>query len=221
MTSAPIRLVLVEDDPAACERVAAAVAASDDIVLVAVFHDAESALARLLDERMPADIVLVDLVLPGADGVEVIRRLGAGRADVESVVLTTMEDDRSVFAALEAGATGYLVKAQGVASLREDLGILLRGGSPISPTIARRLVERFRREPAPAPSSARSGADPLTAREREVLARLARGASYGAIARELGIGTGTVQSHIKSLYGKLGIHSRAEALREAYRRRLR
>ena len=223
MSAAPIAVVLVEDDRSVCQRIERLLAGSSEVVLAAVFHDAETAHDRLLVERVAAEVVVVDLVLPGMNGIELIRRLGAGRAELETIVLTTVEDDETVFEALEAGASGYLVKTAGLDALRDGLMVLLRGGAPMTPTIARRLLEGFRgaRGATDARAPAPSDPGPLTAREIEVLVRLAQGASYGSIGKDLGIGTGTVQSHIKAIYRKLGIHSRSEATREVYRRRLR
>jgi DNA-binding NarL/FixJ family response regulator len=223
MSSDRIRVVVVEDDRAVCERIARTLERSDDVMLATVFHDAEAALVNLVEERAAVDVAVIDLVLPNMSGVELIRRLGIERADVETVVLTNAEDDASVFDALQAGASGYLLKTDGIAALHENIAVLLRGGSPKSPVIARRVIEGLRgdRGARPLGTEPTTDAGPLTEREREVLSRLARGSSYASIGRELGIGTGTVQSHIKSIYRKLGIHSRSEAVREAYRRRLR
>lgn len=218
MSSPPLGVALVEDDHAARARIRRELERTSGVAVAGEFGTGEEALARLLDGGLHADVAIVDLVLPGTSGLEVIRRLHVERPRLETLVLTTVEDSDAVLAALEAGASGYIVKSDGLAALREGLAALLAGGSPMSPAIARRVIDHLRGArsgSAPAPSAA----DPLTAREREVLGQLARGATYTTIARALDIGIGTVQSHVKAIYRKLGVHSRAEAAREAFRRR--
>lgn len=218
MTDTRIRIALVEDDLELCRELQRALSGSRHVVLSSVHHDAETALASLVEQRAPVDVAVVDLGLPGTSGIEVIRELAERRREVESVVFTVSEDDDSVFGALMAGASGYILKSAGSKRMIEAVLDVARGGAPMSPAIGRRVLARLRTSDEPHTMPRLGG---LTQREGEILAMLAKGMTYASIARSLSIGVGTVQSHVKAIYRKLNIHSKAEALAEAYRRGLR
>lgn len=152
------------------------------------------------------DLVLIDLGLPDGSGLDVLRFLQRHQSPSLTVVLTVMEEDEMLLAAFSAGANGYLLKEQSAPEMKENL-IRLKNGSPIlSPTIARRLIEHFRQTgPAKAEESG------LTPREIEILALIARGFRNRDVAEKLNVSENTVASHIKSIYQKLAISSRAEA----------
>jgi DNA-binding NarL/FixJ family response regulator len=208
-----VRVVVVEDDPVVAEGVAQ-VLRGTRFEVAARFGDAESALGALR-RGLGADVALVDLGLPGLPGVELIRRLAGARPPVECVVLTVHDDDDHLFGALRAGATGYLLKSAPDGALVDGLEQLAAGGAPMSAGIARRVLRGLRAEAAPAPDAA-----PLTPREVEVLDLLSRGFTYASIGRGLGIACGTVQAHIKSIYRKLDVATKAEAATEGFRRGL-
>lgn len=151
------------------------------------------------------DLALIDLGLPDGSGLDVLRRLRAGHPETLCVVTTVMGDDAHIVAALSAGAHGYLLKGQQPALLSRQLTQLAQGVPPLSPSIARRIMEHFRRT---GPAAAEGD---LTAREREVLALIGRGLRNSEVAETLGIAENTVAGYIKSIYRKLGISSRAEA----------
>ena len=162
--------------------------------------------------RRDFDLAVIDLGLPDGSGMEVLRNLRLVRPETVAVVSTVMGDDAHIVAALSAGAEGYLLKEQPEDLLRHQLGQLANGIPALTPSIARRIMEHFRYTgPAEQPE------DELTVREREILALIARGLRNAEVAVETGLAVGTVASHIKSIYRKLGISSRAEAAWHAAR----
>ena len=188
------------------------------IKVVGSAADGEEAL-RLVAEHRP-DVVLMDLRMPRVDGVEATRRIKAGHPAVQIVVLTTYSDDESVFAALQAGARGYLTKDAGAEEIARAIDAVRGGAAQLDPSMQRRLVDalaagertsRRRREDLP---------DGLTRREGEVLALIAEGKSNAEIARELFISEATVKTHINNLFAKAGLRDRAQAVTYAYRKGL-
>ena len=152
------------------------------------------------------DAALIDLSLPDGSGIEVLRSLRARSADTLCVITTAMGDDAHIVAALSAGANGYLLKEQASEMIVRQLGQLAEGIPALSPAIARRIMEHFQLTgPAAAPEGS------LTEREREVLALISRGLRNVDVSEQLGLSGNTVATHIKSIYRKLGISSRAEA----------
>jgi DNA-binding NarL/FixJ family response regulator len=211
-----IRAVLIDDDRLVCDEVRRLLLPRSDAKLVGVFHDAPSGLRGLVDDKLACEVALVDLGLPGMSGIEVVRRLASARPEVDCLVFSASADDDDVFEALQAGASGYLLKGTDGQKLLDSIIEVAAGGAPMSPAIARRVLGRLR-DSRPPPKEPEAH---LTPRETEVLEMLARGLTYALIARALGIGAGTVQSHIKTIYRKLEINSKAEAAAEAFRRRL-
>lgn len=201
-------VLVVEDDPVTRDYLAAAVSANAQLELLGAAGTCTEARARL-QMRAPR-VLLVDLGLPDGDGVDLIREV-TRTADTDAMVVTVFGDERHVVAALEAGATGYLLKDSPLADIADAILRLIAGDSPISPKIARYLVRRFRTSP-PA-----HDADTivLTEREREVLDIMAKGFSYAEVARSLAMSPHTVGSHIKHIYRKLAVGSRGEAVYEA------
>ena len=162
--------------------------------------------------RSDYDLALIDLGLPDGSGLEVLRSLRLVRAETLCVVTTVMGDDAHIVAALSAGADGYLLKEQPEDLLAQQLRQLAAGLPALTPSIARRIMEHFRfTGPAADPE------DELTGREKEVLALIGRGLRNAEVAEEIGLAEGTVASHIKAIYRKLGISSRAEAAWHAAR----
>ncbi|WTL50605.1 response regulator transcription factor [Streptomyces sp. NBC_01497] len=186
------------------------------IEVVGAARDGEEAVA-LVGELAP-DVVLMDLRMPRCDGVEATRRIRRDHPGTQVVVLTTYADDESLFAALQAGARGYLTKdAQGEEIVRavEDV---LAGQAGLAPAVQRRLLERFTAPPVASPPVQLP--DGLTAREAEVLALVAEGLSNKEISGRLHIGAATVKTHINNLFAKTGVRDRAQAVRYAYQRGL-
>ncbi|MEU5631189.1 response regulator [Streptomyces rishiriensis] len=157
------------------------------------------------------DVILMDLRMPGGAGVDAIRELTRRRARAKILVLTTYDTDSDTLPAIEAGATGYLLKDAPRDELFTAVRAAAEGRTVLSPAVATRLVTAVRAPRTPA-------AEPLSAREREVLALVARGTSNREIARELFISEATVKTHLTHLYAKLGVNDRAAAVAAAYER---
>lgn len=166
------------------------------------------------------DVVLVDIGLPGASGIDLVRQLKPRLPDTQFMMLTVFEDTDAIFGALGAGATGYLLKKTVPRRLVEAIAELHAGGSPMSGAIARRLIEQFRSVPpsgspncGPTTSHSSPPATHLSPREHEILALLGKGRLYKEIAKTLGIAQGTVRTHIRRTYEKLHARNRMEAVR--------
>jgi DNA-binding NarL/FixJ family response regulator len=213
-----LRVAIIEDEPEFRLRFERILAAEPWLELVG--SAADFAQGRVLVEAQAADLYLVDLGLPDGDGRDLIRLATRDRADVDVLVVTVFGDDAHVLAAIEAGATGYLLKDSEPRQVVDWIRTLRAGGSPLNPVIARRLLQRFRggvpagRATAPQPAVP-AVVNPLSARETEILQLLAKGLSYAEIGELLGISAHTVTQHIKKIYRKLSVHSRGEAVFEA------
>ena len=214
---APTRILVVDDDDAFRESVCAAIARDDDMVLAAQGNSV--AAAREAIAHGDFDVALIDLGLPDGNGIDLIRDISRTLPDADVMVVTVFGDEAHVLASIEAGATGYLLKR----SLNDTLGATVRelraGGSPISPVIARQLLQRFKRDTPEPPQPAATVVDDggLSEREREVLLFIAKGFTVGEIANMLHLSAHTVATHVKHIYRKLAVHSRTEAVFEAGR----
>jgi len=204
-------VLLLEDDPVTRERLAGIVDAAPGLQLVAAVGDVRSALAWLGAHAPPA-VLLADLQLPDGSGIDVIRWLRRQAPASEAMVISVFGDEAHVVAAIEAGATGYLLKDASADEIAQAIVRLIAGESPISSAIARHLLRRF--QPATAAPAA-AAASPLTPRETQVLQLIAKGLSYQRIAETLGMSPHTVTTHIKQIYRKLAVNSRGEAVFEA------
>jgi DNA-binding NarL/FixJ family response regulator len=203
-------VLLLEDDPLTHERLAGIVRAGPGLVLAGACHDLKSALAWLAAHEPPR-VLLVDLQLPDGSGIDLIRAARRSAPQAEAMVISVFGDEAHVVAAIEAGATGYLLKDASADEITQAIERLLAGEAPISSAIARHLLRRFRSMPA----AAEPLASPLTQREGEVLQLIAKGLSYQRIADTLGMSPHTVTTHIKQIYRKLAVNSRGEAVFEA------
>jgi DNA-binding NarL/FixJ family response regulator len=210
-------VLIVEDEPEFTRRFSDAVLADPGLNLVGAVSTGRAAKAMLDAER--PDVMLVDLGLPDMNGVDVIRYASTRFPKCDILVVTMFGDDQHVLASIEAGATGYLLKDAVAERIAASIHELHAGGSPISPGIARRVLARFRLGPTPANPEPNPGpADaitPLTERETELLRLTAKGLSFETIGQLMGISPHTVVAHVKKIYRKLAVHSRAEAVYEA------
>lgn len=215
----PINVMIVEDDNVTRKYLAAAIQSEPALQVVAAFDSVQPALDWLVST--PVDLLLTDLGLPDGSGVDVIRACVDRWPKCGILVITMSSDDDSVLACIEAGAAGYVLKDAGRLDIVRALLDLHSGGSPISPLIARKVLGRMRDAmPPSAPASNAHAPSLLTRREAAILNLIARGDSYGEVARTLSVSVGTVQTHVKNIYGKLSVHSRGEAVFEAQRRGL-
>jgi DNA-binding NarL/FixJ family response regulator len=209
------RVALVEDDPVQSTAIVQALAAAPDLELVGEAGDLAGG-RRLLLQR--PDVLLVDLGLPDGRGIELISECAQRLPETEIMVVTVFGDEPSVMQSIAAGATGYLLKDLPAAAIVEHVRELLAGGSPISPLIARQVLNRLPREEL---HVAPSGATPsLSEQETRVLSMAATGLSYEEIAVQMGISRHSVQTYVKRAYRKLHVHSKVQALTEARRLRL-
>lgn len=199
-----IRVVVVEDDDWLREHQAADISNAAGLVCVHSYANGEDAIKGIPHDE--ADVVLMDIGLPGIGGVECVQKLKQVSPSVQVVMVTVYAGSDHVFAALLAGADGYLLKRATSEELAEAIRKVYRGESPMDPRIARQVVQYFGQLGRSAPSL-----QVLTARELEVLACLAKGAAYKEITDQLGMAMGTLICHIKSIYQKLHVHSRGEA----------
>ena len=206
-----IRVSLVEDDCQVREGLRLLIDNSKTCQCVGAFDSAEEALAKL--PALAADVVLMDIHLPGLSGIECIRRLKQTQPQLQIMMLTVFEDHDRIFHSLEAGASGYLLKQTPPEKLLEAIGELHLGGSPMSTQIARRVVEVFQK-----PATAKNSLPNLSPRETEILALLGKGYLYKEIASRLGISTETVRTHIHNTYEKLHVRTRTEAVMKAFGR---
>ena len=174
------------------------------------FQSVEQAIPCL--ETSAADIVLMDLGLPGMSGIEGIRRLKGRRPDLRLVALTVYEDDRRIFEALCAGASGYVLKKTPPARLLDCLQEVMAGGAPMSPEVASRVIALFREFRPPSQSLHH-----LTPHEVRLLGLLSQGHNYKTAAAALGSSVNTVGFHMKNIYSKLQVHSKSEAVAKALR----
>ena len=179
---------------------------------LAAYPNGELALAKIPANR--PDVVLMDIKMPGLSGIECVRRLKGLLPDLPVVMLTVFNDDENLFQSLKAGADGYLLKHSPSEALLESLSQILRGGAPMSPQIARSLIEYFRGQDGrpPVVNPPEVAADQLTAREQQILDQLTEGRSYKEIAAELKISIHTVGNHLRHIYEKLHVHSRSQAV---------
>lgn len=212
-----IGVLIVEDEPEFLRRFSDAVLSDPRMRLIGAVSDGQSALAMLAAVR--PDVVLVDLGLPDISGVEVIREAARRHPEADILVITIFGDDEHVLASIEAGAIGYLLKDSAMDHITPAILEVHEGGSPISPTIARRVLTRFRVQ-APAAGAAPDAAEatspsPLSARETDILRLVAKGFSFSEVGSHLGISGHTVVTHVKRIYRKLAVHSRGEAVYEA------
>jgi len=203
-----IRLMLVDDHPVVRDGLHGVFAADPDFEVVAEAGDGKEALARAAG--VAVDVVLMDLRMPGMGGVEAIRALAARWPSVRVLVLTTFDTDRDVLPAIEAGATGYLLKDASASELKDAVRAAHAGRPVLAPSVAGRLIGQVRRGPDAA----------LSPREVEVLRLVAAGTTNREAARQLLISEATVKTHLLHLYDKLGVSDRAAAVSEAYQRGL-
>jgi DNA-binding NarL/FixJ family response regulator len=220
----PTRILVVDDDEAFRDSVRAAIQPHECLVLEA--QAGSLAEARDVLARQNFDVALVDLGLPDGNGIDLIRELARARPETDVMVVTVFGDEAHVLASIEAGATGYLLKRSLHDTLAATVLELRAGGSPISPVIARQLLQRFKRSGSAADAAASgAGASPaapmddggLSERERQVLQYIAKGFTVGEIADMLHLSAHTVATHVKHIYRKLAVHTRTEAVFEAGR----
>ncbi|MEI6075848.1 MAG: response regulator transcription factor [Verrucomicrobiota bacterium] len=203
MNPKKIRVAVVEDNAALREQIGAML--MPPCTCVGSYPNAEAAIGAL--PAINPDIVLMDIQLPGMSGIDCVRVLSGKLPATQIIMITVYDDSDSVYESLAAGASGYLLKPLESAGLADAIQEVLAGGAPMSMSIARRVIQTFRR-PATEPDAGKA----LGARELEILEMLAKGFLKKEIADKLGISYWTIQTHVGRIYKKLHVHSRAQAV---------
>ena len=204
-----ISIAIVEDLEAVRNGLKDFISLSTDFLVVGVFKSGEEALREL--PNITPDIVIMDINLPGMNGIECIRQVKDKSPQTQFMMFTVYENDDKVFEALKAGASGYLLKNTGLLEIVESVKELHDGGSPMSANIARKIVNLVRDT-----GKDTVFMDVLSPREKEILQLLAKGLLYKEIAHQLQITTGTVRIHIHKIYEKLHVQNRTEAINKAF-----
>ncbi|OWW19232.1 response regulator [Noviherbaspirillum denitrificans] len=216
----PVGVLIVEDDAVTRKSLCLAVESDPGLKLLEAFDSVKPALAWL--ESGVPDVLMTDLGLPDGSGIDIIQACMQRHPDTDIMVVTMSSDEANVLACIEAGASGYVLKDAGRMDIARAVLDLRAGGAPMSPAIARMVLAKVRDGKKAEPAQASTGNDTtsLTKREAAILDLIAQGESYGDVAKTLSVSVGTVQTHIKNIYGKLAVHSRGEAVYEAHRRGL-
>jgi DNA-binding NarL/FixJ family response regulator len=211
--TAVLKVGIIEDQPKIREGLRALIDGTDGYRCVGTFGSMEEALAKVHNE-LP-DVLLVDIGLPAMSGIEGTRRIKALHPGLAVLILTVYDDDRRIFDAMCAGACGYLLKKTPPARLLESLKEVVGGGAPMSPEVARRIVALFREIRPPEQADYQ-----LTPHEIRILTLLVEGHNYKTAADELNVSINTIRFHMRSIYEKLQVHSKSEAVSKALRNRI-
>jgi DNA-binding NarL/FixJ family response regulator len=203
--SRPILISLVEDNAKLVKSLSTLINSTPDLRMHSTHTDAENALEII--PSAPPDIVLMDINLPGISGISCVEALATRLPKLRIVMLTAFENSDDIFASLAAGAHGYLLKSMEPTQLLDSIREVAKGGSPISGSVARKIVEFFRSKPKKSESSLS-----ISPREEEVLRLLAEGYPYKQIADAMNLSMGTVRTYIERIYTKLHVHNRTEAV---------
>jgi DNA-binding NarL/FixJ family response regulator len=213
MSASPVRVLIVDDDDLMRAGLRGVLTTDEAIEVVGDAGDGSEAVYRT--RLLRPDIVLMDVRMPDLDGISATRDVLAAFPEVKVVILTTFEQDDYIFGALNAGASGFLLKRTRPEELVAALHTIADGDALLSPSVTSRVVERMAQQPEP-DSSRDARLEELTVREREVLELVARGLSNGEIAETLVIGESTVKTHVKRILAKLGARDRVQAVIFAY-----
>ena len=202
-----VRVIIVEDDAEIRELTRLILQKEPDLFVAKSYANGEDFLKEW--PAVEADVVLMDIGMPGRNGIECVAEAKPKRAATLFMITTVFENPAYIFQALCAGASGYLLKNTGAKQLVEAIHQLIEGGSPMSPAIARLVVDSFQSQ-----TRARIADHDLTPRERELVDGLAQGLMYKEIAERLGCTTGTIKVHVRNIYEKLQVNSRHEAVKK-------
>ena len=213
MSEAPVRILVVDDDDLMRAGLRAVLRSDPTVEVVGEAGEGREAIERT--RRLRPDVVLMDVRMPGLDGISATREILAGSSRVRILILTTFEEDEYVFGALRAGASGFLLKRTRPEELISAIHTVAAGDSLLSPSITKRVITEMAQAPR-RDERARERLDALTPREQEVLVLIGRGLSNGEIATELVVEESTVKTHVKRILMKLGLRDRIQAVIFAY-----
>lgn len=210
-TMEKIRLAFVEDDAIIRDSVSEFLSAFPELEMNQLFQKAEDAIPVL--QQNPVDVVLMDINLPGKNGIECVRELHAEFPEMQFLMCSSFDEPGKIFESLKAGANGYILKSAPPEKLREAIMDIHAGGSPMSPQIARLVVSSFSARPATSGEFKN-----LSPREQEILQALSKGFQYREIAERLSLSQETVRSHLRRIYEKLQVRSKVEAINKVFPR---
>jgi len=208
-----IGVIIYEDNNNLRESLGNLITLSKDLLLLGNFSRADDVEKQV--QQLQPDVILMDIDMPGMNGIEAVQKIRSFNQKVQIIMLTVFDDNRHVLDAICAGASGYLLKKYISDHLPETIAQVLQGEVPMSPGIARMVIQSMQQAPKPV-----AGAYHLTNREKEILAKLSKGNSYKVIAADLNISIDTVRTHIKNIYEKLKVHTQVEAVNKAVNERL-
>ena len=200
-----IKILMADDHPVVRAGIRGMLETQPDFEVIAEAENGQEAVDQVA--KLKPDVVLMDLRMPEMDGVAAIGKIKENHPEIHIMVLTTYDTDADIVRAVEAGATGYLLKRSRPNDILAAIRDVVQGGSPMSPQIARKVVQFFHKRQGTA-----GELEQLTKREAEILSQLAKGSLYKEIADEMKISLDTVRTHVQHIYGKLQVHSRTEAV---------
>jgi DNA-binding NarL/FixJ family response regulator len=206
-------VIIYEDNNHLRESLSNLITFSKDLVLLGNFPQANDVVNQVMD--LQPDVILMDIDMPGTSGIEAVKMIRGFNQHVQIIMLTVFDDNSHVLDAICAGASGYLLKKYISDHLLEAVSQVIQGEAPMSPGIARMIINNMQQTATPVPNDYQ-----LTNREKEILAELSKGNSYKMIAADLNISIDTVRTHIKKIYEKLQVHSQTEAVSKAVNERL-
>lgn len=205
-----IHIAIVEDDAEVKLAIQDYLNAQPEFVCALAEESVEKFLMKLNEDNEP-DIILMDIELPGMSGIDGIRMIKDTYPEIDIIMLTIYDDSHKIFQSLCAGASGYLLKNRPFPEIKEAIEVLYSGGAPMTPQIARKVIDYFH------PQTSQKADSPLTEKEKEIVIGLVDGLSYKMIADRLYISLETVRTHIKNIYKKLHVHSKAEVIGKSLR----
>ncbi|HSK12236.1 MAG TPA: response regulator transcription factor [Phnomibacter sp.] len=207
------RIAIYDDNHARRESLEAFIRLTQVYALAGGYEHCNNLLNDIQHAR--PDVILMDIEMPGINGIEGVRLIKQHAPHIKVIIQTVFDDDEKIFAAIQAGAEGYVLKSASAIQLSQSIDDVLNGGAAMSPSIALRVMRHFSQQQAPTTAENR-----LTPKESQVLKLLAQGLSYKMVADELGISYFTVNNHVKHIYEKLQVHSLAQAVSLAYKEKL-